>query len=104
MRSRLTVEQTAEDLRSLAASLGHVDVRQRVIADQHVCGIDQRRADIAMQVEGDNQRNIRSDRIAHPVHNVSVGFPDALSHHRTMHREKHAVEAALPDTGCDRAN
>ena len=57
-----------------------------------------------MQVEGDNQRNIRSDRIADLLYNVSVGFPDALSHHRTMHREKHAVEAALPGVGCDRAN
>jgi hypothetical protein len=104
VRSRLAVQQTAQKLRCLAPALGHVNVWQRVIADQNIGSIHQRRTDVPVQIEGDDQRDFRSDRVAHSIHDVGIGFVDTLCHHRAVDCQQHAIEVALSGTVSDRAN
>ena len=93
---RSAIEQPAKNPRRLSTALRHVNVWQGVIADQNISHLDQRLADVAVQVEGDHQRGVDTDRIADPLQHIRVGFIDAVRNHRAVDGEQHAVEVALP--------
>ena len=76
----------------VVGALGHVDMR--VFLEQHQGG--RRRAasvaDVAMQVELDADRHVRTDDLADMGQEVAFAVVVALGHHGAVHGQEHAVD------------
>ena len=81
-----------DDAGRFEAALGHVDVRERVVADQRVGGAHAERRVVAVQVLHEHQRTIEADTSAESRHDIAVGVVDSLGDHRAVQIEQHAVD------------
>ena len=80
------------------AGLAHVDVRIGAVAGDDVGALDQRRAEVAVEVQRDRDRHLRCD-LADPAQQLGFAVVVSLHHHRAVQVEHHRV--AAPGHGGD---
>ncbi len=77
---------------SSAAGIGHVDMRVGAIGNQRIGMFDHFGRHIGVQVEADDQRQIRADHFAHAGENFAFAIVEVLGHHRAVQIEINRVQ------------
>ena len=90
-RAYLAAQRADQQPRRPPAALALIDVRVGAIGDRRRAVVDQPRRQVAVQVERDDDGQVRPQRAAQPGQHLAVGVEVRLGDHRPVQGQQQAV-------------
>jgi hypothetical protein len=94
-RPHLAANDSHHQVGGLAAALGHVHVREGVVADDGVAGGEPGSAVVGVQISRSNDRCVLAHDVANRSQKVGLGVFNPLDHHRPVQVQQHAIYAPV---------